>query len=111
MTWFDILKAPPFDLDEFHEMVPLDNPNKKINWYDAEKLFKDKLDPLLIRARREGLKHIRFKSKELLGMPRDKAIPLLQGWYTGFDITPYDWADGTIDMYWENEGSYVGGEG
>ena len=44
-------------------------------------------------------------------MPRDKAIPLLQGWYTGFDITPYDWADGTIDMYWENEGSYVGGEG
>tara|TARA_R110002020_G_scaffold180072_4_gene374045 strand:+ start:5875 stop:6207 length:333 start_codon:yes stop_codon:yes gene_type:complete len=110
MSWEDIIKKP-FDLDEFHEIVPLDNPNKKINWYDAEKLFEDKIDPLLIQARRDGMKHIRINSQKELGMPREKAIPLIQGWYTGFSIKEYEWDDDLIDMRWENKGSYIGGEG
>ena len=111
MSWFNILKAPPFDLDEFHEMVPLDQPNKRISPLDAEKLFKDKIDPLLIEARREAYKHIRFNVEETLGMSREKALPLLEGWYPKFVVTPYDWNDEMIDIHWENEGSYVGGEG
>ena len=111
MNWFNILKAPPFTVDEFHEIVPLDQPNKQITHWDAEKLFKDKIDPLLIDARREGYKHIRFNSEEVLGMHRDKAFPLLVGWYPKFKITVYDWNDDMIDIHWENKDSYVGGEG
>jgi hypothetical protein len=111
MNWFNILKAPPFTVDEFHEIVPLDQPNKQIKHWDAEKLFKDKIDPLLIDARREGYKHIRFNSEEVLGMHRDKAFPLLVGWYPKFKITVYDWNDDMIDIHWENKDSYVGGEG
>lgn len=111
MSWKDILKAPPFDLDEFHEMVPLDQPNKRLSPLDAEKLFKDKIDPLLIEARRKAYKHIRFNAEETLGMSREKALPLLEGWYPKFVVTPYDWNDEMIDIHWENEGSYVGGEG
>lgn len=114
MNWFNILKAPPFTVDEFHEIVPLNLPNQQIKSpWDAEKLFKDKIDPLLIDARRQGYKHIRFNSEEVLGMPRDTAQPLLVGWYPKFEVTVYDWDSShkLIDIHWENKDSYVGGEG
>jgi len=111
MSWKDILKAPPFDVDEFHEIVPLDHPNRRLSPHAAEQLFKDKIDPLLIDARRQGYRHIRFNVEETLGMSREKALPLLVGWYPKFDVTLYDWNDDMIDIHWENKGSYVGGEG
>ena len=111
MNWFNILKAPPFNLDEFHEIVPLDQPNKRLDPFAAEKLFKEKIDPLLIEARRKGYRHIRFNVEETLGMSREKALPLLVGWYPKFNVTLYEWNDDLIDIHWKNKGSYVSGEG
>ena len=109
--WMDILKAPMSE-DELHERVPLTAPHEKINEWEAEDLFEERIDPLIYESRRAGNRYIRFNPTTLLGMSVEAAIPLLIGWYPGFTVTEYDFADNTIDIHWANrERPHQGGQG
>ena len=111
-NWMDILKAPPMSEDELHERVPLEQPHESADPWEAESLFEEKIDPLIYESRRQGNRYIRFNTQELLGMSIKAALPLLVGWYPGFMVTEYGFAEGVIDIHWTNrERPHQGGQG
>jgi len=111
-SWMDILKAPPMSVDELHERVPLDQPHEGIDEWEAEDLFEEKIDPLIYESRRKGNRYIRINTRDLLGMTVKAALPLLIGWYPGFNITQYDWQPDSIDIHWSNvDRPHQGGQG
>ena len=98
--------------DELHERVPLEQPHESADPWEAESLFEEKIDPLIYESRRQGNRYIRFNTQELLGMSIKAALPLLVGWYPGFMVTEYGFAEGVIDIHWTNrERPHQGGQG